>query len=382
MRYAVVLFALLLGTAAVHGALTPPSTGRTGLNYITLSNISHDPAKFYTVIEATVENTGFEKVFIALPEDWEYDPALYSAKGEPIIVSKPDLHRKYGSPNDRNSFINNHFVFWQRGGFAISKGSPIKFIYEDGTFHYGWFVRPNERLVFTIKMSPPTDQTEGVIDPFEIEQNRSDIRVIEWNQEFYAYPETIGSARAVGFMAAPWVVKGATMVEATPGVYVNLSGLRGEYYFELVEPEKNLSSQASSEELTVPAWDEWFSGSGVYALNPVGLASLKEGPPEIPEINKTQEEKKVSEPLFIPVWYIGMDFYSTLGIQTTQGPAVRYRYEWKRDRVIEGVDASLYTKEPATLTELYGSGSTITVEPVSKKTLDLATVPEWYAWFS
>ncbi|MFQ5800460.1 MAG: hypothetical protein ACE5HH_01905, partial [Candidatus Hydrothermarchaeales archaeon] len=157
MRFAVILLVLLLGFAAVDaigGDLVAPSTDVLGTQFVLTPNITHDTSQSYTVIEAQIENTGFEKVFVSLPKGWSYDSQILSAKGEPIIVSKPALHRKYGSPRDRYSFINNYFVFWQRGGFAISKGAPLTVYWDDGSTSFGWYVRPNERLVFTIKMTP------------------------------------------------------------------------------------------------------------------------------------------------------------------------------------------------------------------------------------
>jgi hypothetical protein len=376
-----------LGFAAVHAigeSLVAPSTDVKGTQFILTPNITHDTSRSYTIIEAQIENTGFETVFVSLPQGWSYDSEVLSAKGEPIITNKYKLHQKYGSPRDKYSFITNHFVFWQRGGFVLSRGAPLTVFWVGGT-SFGWYVRPNERLIFTIKMTP--SEQEGVIDPFAMEQNRADIRIVEWNQEFYIYPEPF-----FGFLRAPWIVKNATMVEATPGVFANLSEFPGGRYYDLFEletPPSTTSPPSEVEELTPPAWDEWFtSSSGFFSLAPVSLASLETEFLPIPEINKTESVSKQAEEsdelTFIPVWYIDNQFFSNTGIGTTSGKAIRYRYEWKRGREIDGVDVHLFKDAtPVTLTEMY-VGSEITVSPVSPlayKELDLTTVPEWYAWF-
>lgn len=370
MRFAVILLVLLLGLGAVHaigGKLVAPSTEVLGAQFIPTPNITHDTSKSYTVIEAQIENTGFEKVFVSLPKGWSYDSQILSAKGEPIIVSKPALHRKYGSPGDRYSFISNYFVFWQRGGFAISKGSPLTVYWADGGTSYGWYVRPNERLVFTIKMTP--SETEAIIDPFTIEQNRSDIKVVEWNQEFYIYPEPY-----LGFLRAPWILKNVTMVEAYPGIFANLSAFTGDRYYDLFKLETPPPTTAPPpEELNPPAWDEWFTSSGLFSLTPSSLASLKTEFLPIPEVNKTKaEEEEPSEEVFIPVWYVDRDVNF-----------IRYRYEWQRGKTIKGIDVHLYTEPPLTLTERFGNVSATTPSTPTETApkLDLTTVPEWYAWF-
>ncbi len=206
----------------------------------------------------------------------------------------------------------------------------------------------------------PSNQ-EAIIDPFKLEQNRSDIRLLEWNQEFYVYPQDF-----LGFMTAPWIVKGATMVEAYPGPYSNISAFGGKLYYDLFELESQ-ETESKEEKLDVPSWDEWFApSSGLFSLEPVSLAALTIESIEIPEIEDGQA--KDEEQVFIPVWYrdAQMDF-------------IRYRYEWELGKIIDGVDVHLFTKRPATATEMYGGGSSVPSSALTVKAP--TTVPEWYEWF-
>jgi hypothetical protein len=277
------------------GDLEAPSTGLRGLDFGLIANITHDTDRSYTVIDAWVENSGFEKVFVHLPFDWEFDSSDYAAKAEPIIVEKGALHRKYGFENDRHSFISNYFVFHTRGGFPRSKGFPLILTTEGDQEALGWYVNPNERLIFHIRLIP--EEEEMIIDPFELTQNRSDIQVKRWDQEFVLYPDP--DART-GFMRAPWLVKDGIMVEAFPGVFANLSAFPGDYYYDVmkldVPPETAAPEpEAEVEELNPPAWDEWFSSTGLFKLNPVSLARSGTEFTSIPVINKTVVEEEPAD---------------------------------------------------------------------------------------
>jgi hypothetical protein len=200
---------------------------------------------------------------------------------------------------------------------------------------------------------------------------------MKWEQDFYLYPSKDTPS---GYMRAPWVVKNASLVEATPGIFSGITGYNGSYYydvFRLETPAPTAPPEDEVEELNPPAWDGWFGSGGLFGLKPTKLASLKSKFLPIPEINKTEET--VSEPeeeIFVPVWYVGTDFNS-------QYTFVRYRYEWSRQRKIEGIDTERYKNRPFTLTErfegplpTFGAESTTTAP-----SLDMSTVPEWYAWF-
>ncbi|HDY73862.1 MAG TPA: hypothetical protein ENH51_01975 [Euryarchaeota archaeon] len=405
MKTAFILVVLLIGSMAatgLAGGFGEPTTEVDGLRIGgPVATIDHDADLSYTIIEAEVENTGFETFFVALPLDWAFDPEIYGATGEPIIATKGALHKKYGDPGDKSSFIRNNYVFEAWGGLAVSRGSPWVLTMsggeDDGGVSYGWSVRPNERLKFTIKMKP--SDSEAIIDPLAIERNRTDIKVIKWNQEMVIYPES----GETGFISAPWIVKGATMVEATPGVFTNISEFTQDIYWfktrlqnatvkstgEETEPE--VSSEPTVE-LNPPEWDAWFSSSGFFGLESKSLAPLSTELLPIPEVNKTEpiveEVEETGESVFIPVWLIDPEFYQSNSVGTTSGAAIRYVYEWRRGKEIKGVDAHLFSKPFKTNTEIYGD---VTPTPVpteapvgseEKSELDLTIVPEWYTWFN
>lgn len=348
-----------------------------GLDFVPTPNITHDPGRSYTIIHGVVENHGFERVFISLPPGFSFDPTFYSATGEPVILSIGALRKKYGKPDDRFSFISNNFVFWQRGAFAVSKGSPWTVKWTDGKESVGWYVSPNERLTFTLKMTISPDINEAIIDPLDLEQNRSDIKIMKWEEDFYIYPPTDTPS---GFLRAPWVVKNASLVEATPGIYSSLKGYNGSVYYDLhrLETTAPPEPEEEAEELNPPAWNEWFGSGGLFSMRTDSLATMRSKFLPIPEINKTEETAaEPKEEIFIPVWYIGTDF-------TSQYQFLRYRYEWSRQREIPGIDTSFYETRPFTLTERFeGPLPNLRGEstPTPTFSLDMSAVPEWYAWF-
>jgi len=400
-----------LAAAGLAGGFGEPTTQIDGIQFVPIPTIDHDADRSYTIIEAEVENSGFETFFVALPEGWGFDPEIYGATGEPIITSWGELKKKYGDPGDKSSFIRNNYVFQTWGGLSVSRGSPWVLTWggdgdNSGGVSYGWSVRPNEKLVFTIKMKP--SDSDAIIDPLAIERNRTDIKVVVWNQEMVVYPDSGASRPLSGFLSAPWIVKDATMVEVTPGVFTNISEFTEDIYWfktrlqnvTLESDEEETEPDESSEpvvELNPPEWDSWFSSSGFFGLETKSLAPLKTELLPIPEVNKTEvveevEEEEVEESeesIFIPVWLIDHEFYLGNGVGTTNGVAIRYRYEWRRGKEIKGVDTHLFSEPFKTNTEIYGDGATPTpapteapVEPEAESDLDLTIVPEWYTWFN
>jgi hypothetical protein len=382
--------------AGVGDVLEAPSTNVRGIDFVLTPNITHDTDLSYTIIEAEVDNIGFEKVLISLPIDWELSGDIYGATGTPIIQSRGALKRKYGDPDSKYSFQRNFFVFTSPNNLALSRGSPFLIEWDDGSVSWGWYIRPNERLNFVIKMFPKEANVEAVIDPTGLEQNRSDIIVNKWNQEFMVFPDR---DTPTGFLAAPWIVKDGTMVEATPGVFRNLSQLGGPYNWDKLMLQNGTTTTTIEpeveeiEKLDPPVWNEWFSSSGLFGLKPMSLASLETDFLPIPEINKTEvvvEEEEVTEEksVFIPVWLIDLEFHQTNSVGTTAGAAIRYVYEWSRGLVTDDLDVPAQSKPYVTLTERFGETTPPTPSPREDEPdspipeLDLTTVPEWFSWFN
>jgi hypothetical protein len=179
----------------------------------------------------------------------------------------------------------------------------------------GWYLKPNEGIKVTFGVEN-IGSGGGIIDPFVIERENPNIRVVRWYQKF------IINVSEVGFITAPWVVKGAPLTEASPAPY-SASSRRGasKYY---VDFEKTVSA---------PKWDAWFEVKSPLSsfLITKSLASTD------------------------------LQFSSTKRIDTIR-PVFRvydfreisYAYEWKRDEKIEGM--TLWRN-------------------------DFTDVPDWFEWF-
>jgi hypothetical protein len=140
LRFAVIILALFF-VASAHAAdmfagegidLEAPSTEVRGIDFVLTPNITHDTELSYTVIEAEVDNIGFENVLISLPKDWEFNPQIYGATGTPIIQSRGALKRKYGDPDSKYSFQRNNFVLTSPGNLPISRGGPVAIEWDTG----------------------------------------------------------------------------------------------------------------------------------------------------------------------------------------------------------------------------------------------------------
>jgi len=311
----------------------------TGLKYAEVPTISHDTSRSYTVIEAEVENTGYDNVFICLPDSWTVDEEILNAYGENVLTSKTDIAARYGRKESRFSFIRNNFVF--DFSYPVEKGSPI----EITSSCKGWYVRPNERMHFIVKLKP--GPATAIFDPLYLEKNYnySKISVTRWSQEFRIYPD-----KSYGFFEAPYLVKRATMVEAYPGIFTNKSSLSDKPYY--VEKFQNEENETTGIELSkVPSWNGWFGESSMFRLEPKMIASTKTNYFEIPPPPKSSAS--ADEISFIPIWLF----------DAREAKFIQYSYEWRRDRQIEGgIDIDAYVKE-------------------EKPKIDLSKVPEWYSWF-
>lgn len=322
----------------------------TGISYAEVPFISIDTSRSYTIIEAEVENTGYDTVFICLPSDWEVDEEVLNAYGENVLTNRWDIIQKYGKKRDRFSFIANNFVF--DFNYRVARGSPIEV-----SGCKGWYVRPNERLRFRVKLRP--GPSSAVFDPLYIENNYnySWVRVKKWYQEFRIY-----TTEDYGFVEAPYIVKGAKLIEAYPGIFSNKSYTENKtFYVEKFMEEENITKkeEAKIDLASIPSWDSWFADSALFDLKNGIFANTNLEFYEIPEQNITVKEKATTpEEEFIPVWLF----------DARESNFISYAYEWRRDRGVEGgIDIELYP--------------TIKEEKAVAEKIDLTTVPEWFAWF-
>ncbi len=285
-------------------------------------------------IEFEVENTGFEKVLILLPPDFEVDSDnIDSARGQAIITlseNRLGFNKKYGKPDDRFAFRNTHFVMTSES--PVSKGASMNYS-ELGETRRGWYIRPNERVIAHIKV---TSTGTGIIDPFSLE---GDLPFIEVTK-FYATIRFEPVANSYGFILAPYVVRNATLISSYPNIFADGNDFdETEYYwhtFKLPETEETRI-------IDVVDWDDWFTTSSL-PLTPTLLSATDLEYYPIEKVEKSSE----AEEIFWPVWYVegGASF-------------VRYEYQWRKNLPISGLYLE-NLQEPPRVT---------------------ASIPEWNGWF-
>jgi len=269
----------------------------TGLGMVEYGYVS--PSEVTSYIEAKIENRGYYSVFVALPKGWTLDTTEYSVKS--YAVREYGLWRVYGE-----EMVESGKIYTYRGSFqkaAVTVQTP------EGSYT-GWYLKPNEGLI--IKVKTGTISGEGFVDPLKIEKQYPGIKVLRWYQEFTLKMPS----RTYGWVRAPWVVRGATLVEAYPAPYSDESrtvtrgrsfwgaqGLRGEYL------------QA---DVNVPDWDEWIPLTTPLAYHmlwrPIMNFSYDEVEPDVEEYVR-------------PVW----------DIQRHRTDVIRYAYEWKRGETLRGI---------------------------------------------
>lgn len=291
--FAVIIAIFFLTLSLVHAE--DVGLGLAQYGYIT-------PSEVTTYIEATIENRGFYRVFVALPKGWELDMNEYNVKS--YSVREYGLWRIYG--DDKNSMLARGKVYTTKG---LTPKSPVTIKTSEGTYT-GWYIKPNEGLEIKVKTEPISG--EGIVDPLKIEKLYPGIVVLKWYEEF----ELKLPSGNLGWVRAPWVVRGATLTEAYPAPYGEASRTitKGKSFVGAEGPE----DEYLEVNVDVPRWDEWLP-----LRNPLAYALISK------PLAKTKLEFMEVEPLDYvrPVW----------DIQKHRTGEIRYAYEWKRDREIRGI---------------------------------------------
>jgi hypothetical protein len=247
-----------------------------------------------TEIEATIENWGYNKIFVALPDGWSINNEKSGATRS-YPVREIGLWRIYGRSDDGSSLLGRGEVFTGKG---FQSGNPIKPTTTIGT-REGWYLRPNEGIDINIYVS---DIGSGaVIDPLKIEKENPQVRVITWYESF-----TVEVAEP-GFITAPWTVEGAALVESFPAAYSSAGQEGAEVYYEKYQKEV----------ADAPAWDEWLSlkNSLVFQMTDTRLAPLDL---EFQSLDESEVVVTVK-----PVWRVD-------NLQD-----ITYAYEWKSYKKVE-----------------------------------------------
>jgi hypothetical protein len=267
-----------------------------------------------TEIEATIENWGYDKIFVALPEGWSINDEKSGATRS-YPVREVGLWRIYGRKDDRSSLLGRGEVFTGRG---FTSGMPIKPSTTIGD-REGWWLRPNEGLTIDIYISEISGT--GVIDPLMIEKENPSIRVIRWFERFTV---EVGEP---GFIAAPWIVERASLVETFPAVYSSSDSKGAEVYFEKYQKEANAAD--------APSWDEWFDlkNSLVYQMTDTRLAQTDL---ELPSLDESELVLTLT-----PVWRV----------DGSNLEDITYAYEWKSYKKVEG--STLWMNVPSDIPEWF-----------------------------
>jgi len=258
-----------------------------------------------TEIEATIENWGYDKIFVALPEGWTID-TLRSGATRSYPVREKGIWRIYGI----KAFLGYGKIDVFTGKGYETGYMPLKPSTTVGD-REGWYLRPNEGINIDIYVSG-ISTSGGVIDPLKIEKENPSIRVIKWYEVFTLEVGT------VGFITAPWIVEGAALVEG-PAPYSSSGKEASDVFYDKYQRE----------EMDVPAWDEWFDlkNSLVYMLTKTTLAPIDLEFPSTEEVEVTIK----------PVWRV-----DTMA-------DIRYAYEWKSYQKVKGMtlwrDAALDVPE-------------------------------------
>ncbi len=250
--------------------------------------------KVDTEIQATIENWGYDKIFVALPEGWTINK-LKGGSVKSFAVRETGLWRIYGMPGT-GSMLGSGAVFTGKG---FTSGMPTKIETTVGE-RTGWWLRPNEGILIDIYVDG-ISIGGGVIDPLKIEKENPSIRVIKWYESFTIH------IKEPGFITAPWIVEGASLVESNPGPYSSAGKEGADVYYDKYQKE----------DIEVPAWDEWFNlkNSLVYILTQTTLAPIDL---EFPSAEGVEVTIK-------PVWRV----------DTTAD--ITYAYEWKSYQKVKGI---------------------------------------------
>ena len=252
-----------------------------------------------TDIEATIENWGYDRIFVALPEGWTINVMQSSARS--FQVRETGLWRIYGMPYSRSSMLGRGEVFTV-ASWSYTE-TPVKIETTIGD-RQGWWLRPNEGLLLDIRVDE-ISTSGGVIDPVKIERENPSIRVTKWYESFLLEVEE------PGLITAPWIVEGAALVESRPAMYSSSGSEGATVYYEKYQEEVMTD---------VPAWDEWFDlkNSLVYMMTKTALATIDL---EFLSIEDADDIRVT----ITPVWKV------------ENWADITYAYEWKSYRKVEGI---------------------------------------------
>lgn len=257
-----------------------------------------------TTLHAKIENQGVEKVFIALPSDWTFEPEdifTNHASGYRVLDYGIPFYELYGYPTEPNNMVSRGEVYIY-SGFATKRSYTVN-------NRVGWWLMPNEGMILDIAATLPVSGKH--YDPFELERG-PDIVIKEWYQRF-----TVNLTGGVGFVTAPYIIENMALVEANPGIYGDARYISTSVYYEDFQLGGTID---------VVEWNEWFGPRSVFKRS---LTSISLGAEYLPI-----EEEGAPE-YIIPVWKIDPG--------TASKKEIYYAYEWKYWTDIKGVSLGTST---------------------------------------
>lgn len=258
------------------------------------------PEEVTSYIEARIENHGNYRVFVALPGGWSLNTSEYNVKS--YAVREFGLWRIYDE-----EMLKRGKVYTTKG---LSPKGAITVQIIGGDTYTGWYLKPNEGLIIKVKTAPISG--EGVVDPLKIEKQYPGVKVLYWYQGFTLKMPS----RTYGWVRAPWVVKGATLVEAYPAPYGEASKtiMTGKSFWGVEGPKDEYLELS----VDVPSWNEWLpiKNSLAYALLPKSLAKLRIEFMDVEPLGYVR-----------PVW----------DTQKHRTDEIYYAYEWERGKEIRGI---------------------------------------------
>ncbi len=280
-----------------------------------------------TVLDARIENVGFDRIFVAIPSGWT--PDQFNSYTRSYAVREKGLWRIYGEPYVTSTLLGSGKVY-------NKPGVNTKLMHQVGG-ETGWWLKPNEGLDIHLAVD---NIGSGSIDPMLIEKENPSILVIQWEQEFEITPS------ATGFITAPWIVEGATLTQSNPAPISDVSQKPSELYYEEYIPSGETINETGEVEET-PDWDEWFTLSSSLSdtLSTKSIVSME---PKLASQEVVEEVEETVTITYTPVWRIE-DISS-----------ITYAYEWRRGEKISGI---------------------LLLGPSVSGFSGFAGVPEWFDWF-
>ncbi len=284
MKYLYIFLILLLTAAPVYSEVGP------SLVSVSQGSVS----KVTSYLNAKIENIGYDRVFVALPQGWKINLIDSSAKAYAVRTA---IWRIYSSPVRSNDLLRNGHVYNIFNYLQMVQSTEIN-------NREGWWLMPNEGIIINVKLTLPAS---GEVDPMKIQEEDPDILVRKWNQEF------ILDVSSSGIITAPWVVKGATLTTASPPPLGDSNKVSTSNFYYIKSYRKEYERNYNN----TPDWDEWFpvKNSLAYAFEP-SYNSENFG-----EFSQPPEKSNYTK----PVWRV----YNLKQIE--------YTYDWEQGKEISGI---------------------------------------------